>query len=723
MLASRILAFMICLASAAQLVAAEVTVQVKRHGDGAAEAVSGNVLAKSALDPEKSLTAPLPGSLTLPAGDWFLTPRIGDDWGEAEAISVTSEPKTVVLNSYPSTRLSAKVKLPNGKMAHELKVYFQRSDAEDLDVPAGGDVSCELVKNDATCRVPAGQLDLTFRVPGFVSRYRWDAKLQKGKPFDAGVLEFVAGSTLSGRVEVPKSREVKLEQAVVVVRPVSPAGSNEELQRRADSARQTAHPNGRGLFAFNLAAGQYTLQATLGNLISEEVIADVTAGHEAVLRESLRLEPQRTVTVRVHPAADPWMRPWRIELSSVGTTGLVVSSRAATTSPDGSGTFEHVLPGFHTLQILRGQSQEWASQSVNVDRDLTVDVTVDAIPVAGTILIGTKPLEAKATLISDERGSVVTVKSNAEGTFTANLPAPEHDVWDRVIIEADSPPVKRTLENVHLERHDDRPAELHLALPNRTINGTVVDELGLPAKNAFVDVAYPNGEFQQAEAPAGAFTVVGLEAGRYRLSASSRGHHTIEPREFTLDADPVAITDATLVVMPVSHLRGVVRALDTPVLGAVVSPIIPGNDLIIPFRTDPQGQFDISLPDGTQQISLLVSAPGFALRLLKASPSADAQTFAVDQDGGALTVDVPVRSGLVALLSHDGATFPVHGIPFVAGLGYGGDYKQRTSFQVPSMEPGTYSICWKPAGPPPPDTIPPCIEGVLAPHGTLTLKQ
>jgi hypothetical protein len=422
------------------LLGADVAIHLHRHGGNPSAEVTGTITAQSVVDSGRPIVFRLPAaSIPLTPGDWFLSAHIDGEWSEPRLVPVHDSPQTVDLNTFPLARLTARVTLAGGKEPHELQAYFHRVSLEDQSAPPEGSVVCNVARGIATCQLPAGQLDLAFRITGYVSRYRWNAALTPRAVLDAGTLHFVPGSTLSGRVEIPQHRDARLDRVNVVVKPSAIAGANEEQRHRNESARLTAHPTRRGLFAFDLPPGQFTIQASYNDLISEELKVDIAAGHEALLRQPLRLEPQRSVTVRLHPPLDPWSKPWTIEFASVDPTGFLLSERSLKTSMDGSCRFDNVLPGPHRLTVVRASKQSWASRMFDVDRDETLDINVDVIRLTGTIHIGTKPLAATATLSTIESGASVIFKSKADGTFAARLPAPEHDTWDEIEINADQP--------------------------------------------------------------------------------------------------------------------------------------------------------------------------------------------------------------------------------------------------------------------------------------------
>jgi len=551
-----------------------------------------------------------------------------------------------------------------------------------------------------------------------------EAVLTPRNTFDAGALHFTPGSTLSGRVEVPRDREARLERVNVVVKPAAIAGANDDQRHRNEAARVTTHPNARGSFAVDVPPGQFTIQASYEALISEETSVDVSAGHEAMLRQPLRLEPQRSITVRLHPPLDPWSKPWTIAFAAVDPAGFLLSERSLKTSPDGSCRFDNVLPGPHRITVVRAAEQSWATQMLDVDSDATLDLNVNVVRLTGTIRLGKRPLAATVMVSSDKSGAAAFFRSKADGTFAARLPAPEQDTWDTIEIRADLPAVKRTLEHVRYHLRDDGSAELNLDLPSRTISGTVVDELGRPAAPAVIDVHLPDGALQQTDTTDGAFTVTGLDAGRHRLRASTPERESIDLQDVVVGDDEDAMADIVLPVVPVGHLRGIVRALDGPVLGAALYATRPGDPRpIVLSRVDPEGKFDIRFPAATQEAVVAINAPGFAFRLARTPVGPDEQTFAVEQNGGTLSVDGPARrSGRRPYLMHNGAVLSAVAAAYVAGATFSANLSDRLRFRIASAEPGTYSLCWLIDGSSA-SAGTPCITGVLAPHGTLTLAD
>ncbi len=222
----RILLSIVAFLLAAPSFAVEIGVSLQRHPSGGVDAASAEVVAVSAGDVTKKIRSSLPGKLDLPAGEWFLEVHAGDDWSETRLITVRdNQPQTVELSSYRAARLEARAALPGGKPPVEMKVSFQRARLGDEDTPVEGSVACDIARGVATCRLPAGELDLSFRVIGYASRFRWGVKLSPGATFDSGSIGFVPGSTLSGRVEVPKGHEAQIDRVAIVARPVSPPGS------------------------------------------------------------------------------------------------------------------------------------------------------------------------------------------------------------------------------------------------------------------------------------------------------------------------------------------------------------------------------------------------------------------------------------------------------------------------------------------------------------------
>jgi hypothetical protein len=723
-----LLGFAIVLVSMAMgpLNAAVVTVHVHRHGAVSELKVAGRITAQSIGEPHQTLEFPLPAeSISLPAGDWFLSAHIDGDWSEPRLVSVRDASQVADLHNYPLARLTAHLSLPSGKTPHELRAYFHSVSLENVTAPSEGSVDCQVAKGLATCQLPAGEFDLSFRIPGYVSRYRWNVALTNKSPFDAGMLTFASGSTLSGRVAIPQRRDARLDLVTVVVKPAAVPGANDEQRHRNESARLVAHPNRKGFFAFDLPPGQFTIQAFTDDLVSEEVAADVSQGQEALLRRPLELEAKRSVTVRLHPRLDPWSKPWLIELAKVDDTGFTLGERALTTSPEGLCQFLDILPGTYRLTVSRAAGQTWSVQRLDVNSDASVDVQVKAMRVKGNIRLGSKPLAASVMVRALTTGASTIFQSKADGTFLAALPVPENDTCDEVEVRAALPSLKRTLSNVRVQRHDDGTAELNLDLPSRSIIGTVVDEMGRIAAPAMVDVIAPDGTLQQVDSPDGSFSVNGLDSGRYRLRAATSDRESIDLQDIPLSNDDDATSDAVVPVVPVGHLRGVIQALDGPAMGAVVYATRPSDRTrpIILTRVDPEGHFDIRFPAATAEVMVGINAPGFAFRLTKTHLDDKDETFAVEQNGGALSVDAPaLRAARRPYLVHNGATLSALAAGFVAGASFQGDLAKRLHFQIASAEPGGYSLCWL-ADEPSAEAAPPCVSGILAPHGQLTLTD
>jgi hypothetical protein len=716
------IAAVFAMAATSLLHASNIAIHLHRQGTAADAKAVGTLTARNVADSGRSLEFALPAaSIALPPGDWFLSAHLAGQWSEPRLVSVRDDAQSTDLNTFPLARLTARITTPMGKVPHELQAYFHRVSLVDVSAPAEGIVPCAIKKGVATCDLPAGEFDFTFRIPGYVSRYRWNASLTQQKPFDAGTLQFVAGSTLSGRVEIPQQRDARLDRVTVVVKPAAVAGANEALRHRHDAARLTTHPTRRGFFALDLPPGQFTLQASCDDLISEEMTFDISAGHEALLRQPLQLQPQRSVTVHVHPNLDPWSKPWTIEIARTDLTGVLLSERSLHTASDGTCHFNNVLPGSHRVTVARSGNQSWASESLYVDGDSSIDINVRAIRVTGTIRLGSKPLAATAMVRSTGSGASGFLRSKADGTFLAALPAPEHDTWDEIEVRA-APSLKRTLQNVHVQRRDDGTAELNLDLPARFITGTVVDEIGRPAAPALVDLLLPDGTLQQVESSDGSFVISALEPGQHRLRATTLDRESIDLQTVALSDDADAMAEVVLPIAPVGHLRGVIRALDGPVLGAGLYAVRMGDHTrpVMVSPVDPEGHFDLRFPAATSEVAVAINAPGFAFRLARIPLSADDQALAVEQNGGSLSVDVPaVQAGLRPYLMHNGAALPATAVAYVAGVPFFGNLPKRARFQIPSMEPGDYSLCWLAdegsMG------APPCINGFLAPHGTLIL--
>jgi hypothetical protein len=653
-------------------------------------------------------------TIALPSGQWFLSASATGYWSEPRLVTASPARPEVLLELEPATRVHAIVKLPRPAKASELTIHLQTFEAQ----PRTRSVVCAIAGERLDCDVPAGRQDLVFRIAGYSSVFRWGETLDRPRA-DLGTLTFRRGSTFSGRVEIPPGRDAKVD---VILAPAGETPENDAFRARRSVARQNTRPNARGYFAFNVAPGRYVVHATAGDLISDEEEVTVVDGREAVLRDTLRLAPKRTLTINVHPAADPWNKTWKVTASRRNAAGIVIDQRTAETSPSGSVRLEGILPGTYSVSVHRSSLDEWFAARIEVDGDATLDVRIATTRVRGSVTLGKQPVAALITFFG-ENGMRLPVHSKADGTFLTLLPTVDGDKWHRVDVECTSPRVKRTLTDVALSGADSPEASLDIQLPSTSMEGIVVDgSSGEPAQNALVNIVTSDRDFKQIESADGTFAVAGLAPGRCKVAAATRFAESDAPIEVDLaDGETKRVT---ITVDAITRLRGAVRSSFGNVATAGIFAIPAGSDpqviSAVPVTAD--GRFDVRLPPRTGEAVVTAAAPGFSFRMLRMPVPAGGgdSDIAVDQQGGTLIVEAEdARSPLRPYLIHNGVALPANVVAYLSSARPLANAREMMMFQISPIEAGAYSLCWMPRADVQSDR---CASGTLARNGTLTLQ-
>ena len=208
-----------------------------------------------------------------------MTPSADGYWGETALVAMPSQRAALSLQLVPATTIVGSVKLPRASSANELTVYLQSIDADDPTHPTTRALTCPIDHDRLTCNVPVGKYDLAFRIAGYVSVYRWGARLD-GPRSDVGVLAFKRGSTFSGRVEFAQSSKTN-PKIDVELSPASQTAENDAVRARKNASHLLTQPNARGFFSFNVIPGRYIVRATaLDASADKKAKADATAAHK-----------------------------------------------------------------------------------------------------------------------------------------------------------------------------------------------------------------------------------------------------------------------------------------------------------------------------------------------------------------------------------------------------------------------------------------------------------
>jgi hypothetical protein len=616
--------------------------------------------------------------LTLEPGQWFVNGSAPDFWSAETLLHVLDDASSAEARFVfeRAATVTAKAAFPAGRSPRELVVHFQ---------PATGgparSTRCPIEDRRVTCVVPLGTLDLAFRAEGHATVYRWDTPVVPAG-VDLGAMTFQRGSTISGRVQNPGR-----DTHVVVA---SPRDALDAESRLTLQERQ-APVDARGRFAIHLAPGRYRVHAHSGNLRSEEREVSVADGREAALLRALILEPPRKLTVTVHPPRDPWQRSWEVRAGQ---------SRAAT-DEEGNASFE-LSAGSHPLEVRSGTST-WLTTEVSLDDDdRKLDLVIEEVLLRGTVTIGDEPLPSAWITFIDEK-TRVRARGAATGSYGVRLPKNPGDAWKR--IEIRTAQVFAVLEDARATRAEDGAFRLDIALPATRLTGAVKTQAGSPA-DALITIHGADGFFAQLETVGGAFETRGLPSGRYRISATGKAGSTAQDFGLLLEQE----ADVALQLVQTPHIRGIVVSPFGPVSGATIYAARTGEipRLVAPLKTDAAGAFDIRLSPGTEDVTVLAHAPGYALRLLRLRPGGKDVQIALMPHGGVLRIDPDPRG----FLMHDSAAIPVDLLVYLAEGRMDGEH-----FEIPIAEEGVYALC--------PSVVPDgrCRRAFLARHGSASLED
>lgn len=667
-------------------------------------------------------------------GVWYVTACAPGFWGETAVVIAPHGEGVVELRLWPAATLRAQ--LPLTPAMKHVGIRFQSAISRPGDTstvattPPPASADCVIDGRRLECVIPAGRMDYSLRSPGYVPVYRWDRVHAPGELVNLGKVEFRKGASLIGAVTKPAhwpdGNRVRVTLAAELVSAIRP---DEEAREQITTTTVLADDRGRFVFE-GVKPGAYQVSARAPGLISENRTVTILDGLEAELRESLVLAPPLTLSVNVDPVMDPWLHPWIIELTQINRkarqSNVVKSSPAAS---DGSWTQSRLPPGDYIVKVRREPQGVWYSESLTLNDDRRVQVTVPLTKLAGVLKLGDKPLPG-SIWFGGELGEVsVPVKTDAQGIFRAFLPTVENNVWKDVDVVADVPQVRTTLNDLHLQGPNEKGiSTVEIVLPANRIYGEVTAEQGSAvSSNATVYVSNTSGgvsPFQVQVDEGGFFSFNGLTPGTYTVRAIGEAGKS----------DGIAVTiqngsdvDVKLVLKASDRVAGLVTSLYGPVSGAKVS-IYPEDRVTFGIvewdRTDFEGRFSVAAPRQSRNLSVAVAAPGYAYELFGIPVVPDEPVAVrVEQNGGRLVGVLAARSQRQPFLFHNGAFLPIRTLENAGIAQWSG-----STFTVENLAPGQYEMCVATpaeaqvfaASSRPTEQ---CTGGFLAPRGLLTLDE
>ena len=637
--------------------------------------------------------------LHVAPGVWYLRLNAPGFWADEKVVVVVDAGETIEtsMTAYATATITASASFPKNTTAREVTVHFRNDTVQ-------GATQCKVAGEAIQCAIPAQTLDLVFRVAGCASVYRWD--VDPKNQGNVGALAFRRGATISGRVD---TGDRKIEPAAIDV---------------TLNSNVTTHPNKRGFFSFDVAPGEYRLTASAKGLIAEPRDIRVIEGKEAYLDQPLRLEPPRSVTLRVTPATDPWDKPWTASLIPI-LHGSAGQARAGALR-DGDYRFEQLTTGLYELKIQRPEGGTWYSDILELRDDFVTTVSVPIVNVAGSVLLGDKPTRARLRFVAN--GIEIPAGTMPDGRFRISLPVVEGNTWTSVEVTAKDAHVHRTLSKVRIDPPSDPAsmARLDIHLPLATFGGQVVDEKGNPMTFALVDVTGPDGDYHQIESEDGSFIVTAAAVGKHIVHAQTRHADTERPVEVDIRDENDVSQFIRVVVKPRSSIEGFVRSSFGEIAGAsvYVAPWRVPGQLLHTVLTDTAGHFQHPLPPNAQDLVVSVAAPGYAYRLMRTAAGKEPLNVHLDQAGGALEIEVGAeKDGMKPFVIHDGVAMTAWSFAYLSHALLFGDPARRLKFETPEVAPGEYSLCWlkslEEAAAPPPGR---CVSGTVVPQSRLALR-
>jgi hypothetical protein len=676
-------------------------------------------------------------SVQLPTGsEWEVSPDLPGFWGARKPLLVgpPGQVTRLVLDLWPMGSISGIVRveekgkpLPRQVLVRTLAVpSFVRR------VPAPkGALDCPVdERGHWSCSLPAASFDLVISAEGFIPHYRWSVPVPPGKDLSLGTLALQRGASVAGWVAVEGGA---LEPGACVAR-LSPLVAGGPDPAAALDVERKAAERGVGKDGFfqltGLAPGAYALEVRQPGYSSVRIApVRVAAQAETFLEEPLVLRRLLDLSLEISPALDWLGHPWKVQIfrqeENSGKPNPLAFEGSA--QPDGGLVISGQPSGRFGITVLDSLGNRLADSQVSLDGpdSPAQRIEIDLITLEGTVRLGQEPLPARLWFGGRSGAMSLQMESDSEGRFQGVLPR-EGD-W-MVDVESAEPRLRsRTRLDVRANRAGKATAEI--VLPDTRVFGTVVDPQGKPVPKADVFAMTERVELLETADAVGTFELRGLPEGAAWLTSSDDKRGSRRILVDLLDGRPVGPIELRLqatrkqsgrVVSP----RGAVAGAQVAILAS--TPPEGGGFA----QTDPDGSFEVEVPEATQRVVAIVAAPGFALKAFEA-PVGAPLSLAVSEDRGDLEIrlamkrDELVRRDLTVQVFQNGLSLLSNilhrwsldqGEPWVEGA---------PAIRIPGLAPGEYRICLVPVRLPleghPASAGPECASGLLFRGETLAL--
>jgi len=339
-----------------------------------------------------------------------------------------------------------------------------------------------------------------------------------------------------------------------------------------------------GSFAFDaVAAGRYSLSAQADELYGEVNDAKLDDTSDPV-----------EITIRGGPSVVLHVRD--VAGSPIANAKASTSAREGITDRDGTTTLRSVDEGLELITVsapgfAESELRVEASGQVVVERTVTL---YSGATVSGIVLGPDEKPITDAHVEIDGTHTTIVVPADPDGRWhLEDIPAGPHRIAASSSRFLAADPLVVTTDGVHVKSD----VVLHVR-PGAEIAGIVVDTAGAPVAGASV---YGSGSSDNTDEH-GRFTLVGLEAGKTDVSAStSRG----ATRPFSIELENGGHAEIRLVLVMAS-LAGVLRDSRGNAIeqAAVAASSVASMDTHV-VHTDDHGHFDLGgVVPGDYEISV-----------------------------------------------------------------------------------------------------------------------
>ncbi|MCG3193854.1 MAG: hypothetical protein DIJKHBIC_03108 [Thermoanaerobaculia bacterium] len=591
---------------------------------------------------------------------------------------------------------------------------FRAESPQDPNEAITGETACSLSDALVRCRVPIGVVDLSIRVKGFVTVYKWRQQAKAGSALQLGAIELRKGASLVGNVISKNQGAPKPGACLVRIRPAS------NSPMKADSsppALPSGTVDGRGFFQLEaVPPGQWEVVAEQEGFAFDKQAVLILEGTEARLKNPLVLSRPVRLDVSLVPPQDPTGNPWRVSLHEMKAEGRsdLVSESPATAGGQWSreGLREE---GKYQLEVLTTSRQRWWGDPSFFTLAATGDrrtVLLDVVKVNGSLSLEGEPLRGRVVFGGTHRTPSVALESNDDGNIEGFLP--RLGKW-AVEVFSESKQVRRTLET-EVRRRPNGDGEFAIPLNGRVIEGEIVSENGERAEKSVLHVLNRNTlEDISQRVEGGAFQVGGLEPGVYRLRAAT---HLLASDDVLVTLPKDGNPDSVRLVLK-KKPKVTIRVIGPSGAGLPGVPVHMFTNALVGSAdsnyTGADGRLEFEALPSAESGCFLIRPPGMPLKFAGVPFVPDEQTIQVDRSGGSLELDYPDPSPENWPKLVQGPC----GIPpgMLAHI-----LRSTNKKLFPSVAAGQYSLCSYATVNGQQSQRGACRSGTLAPYGNLRLS-